>query len=255
MDSWFGLAAGLGGWAGGLLVDYLADILPAQRGLAAPACPVCQAPRPALRYMPWPRACLGCGRKPALRNWLAPAWLAAAGVWLWLHPPAGLSLALGLLTLVYFTLVVVIDIEHRHVLHITSLAGVLLGLAVGWERQGLAATVLGGLAALLIMLAIYFLGGLFGRFLGRLRGRAIGEVPFGFGDVLLATVIGLMTGWPEVLRSLFIAILAAGAFSLVYLTVMLAQRRYRLGTAIPYAPFLIIGAISVFLFMPISPIQ
>ncbi len=73
--------------------------------------------------------------------------------------------------------------------------GILASLC-GWARLGLAASLLGGLAVLLIMLAIYFLGGLFGRLLGRLRGRAIREAPFGFGDVLLASMIGLMVGWP-----------------------------------------------------------
>lgn len=254
MEIWLGLAAGLCGWAAGLLVNYLADVLPAERGLISPGCPVCQARRSMRSYLPWPRPCAQCGRKPALRHWLAPALLTLAAVWAWLNPPAGLSLALGLLVLFYFTLVLVIDIEHRHILHITSLAGALLGLAVGWARQGLAATLLGGLAALLIMLAIYFLGGLFGRLLGRLSGRAIREAPFGFGDVLLGTIIGLMTGWPEVLRSLFITILVAGAFSLVYLVVLLALRRYKLGSAIPYAPFLITGAIMVLRFQSISPV-
>jgi len=63
--------------------------------------------------------------------------------------------------------------------------------------------------------------------------------------VLLGTIIGLMVGWPEILRSLLFTILAAGLFSLVYLAVMLALRRYRLGSAIPYAPFLILSAIWI----------
>jgi len=242
---WGAGAACILGWAGGLLVDYLADLLPAQRSLARPLCPACQTPINALSYLPWPRPCPHCGRKADVRDWLAPALLALGGAWTWLDPPVGMGLLLGLLVLVYFALVLVIDLEHRLILHVTSLAGALLGLAAGWARQGWLITLLGGLAGLLIMLAIYLLGGLFGRLLGRLRGRAISEVPFGFGDVLLGTIIGLMVGWPEILRSLLITILAAGVFSLVYLAVLLALRRYRLGSAIPYAPFLILGAIWI----------
>ena len=245
MTIWGAGAACILGWAGGLLVDYLADLLPSQSNLAKPLCPACQAPIHLLGYLPWRRPCPNCGRKAGLRDWLAPALLALAAAWTWLNPPAGMGFLLGLSVLVYFALVLVIDIEHRLILHITSLAGALIALAAGFARQGWLVTLVGGLTGLVIMLAIYFLGGLFGRLLGRLRGRAISEVPFGFGDVLLGTIIGLMVGWPEILRSLLFTILAAGLFSLVYLAVMLALRRYRLGSAIPYAPFLILSAIWI----------
>ncbi len=69
---------------------------------------------------------------------------------------------------------------------------------------------------------------------------------FGFGDVTLAGLIGLVVGWPAVVLALLVGILAAGVFSLGYLLVMLARRRYTAFTAIPYGPFLILGASLVF---------
>lgn len=184
-----------------------------------------------------------------------PAVLAAGGVWLSRQSPSGISSTFGLLILAYFSLVVVIDVKQRRILHITSLAGGVIGLAAGWLRNGLVATLVGGLAAWLIMLVIYLMGKLFGRLLARVGGHSVRSVPFGFGDVLLATVIGLMAGWPEILTCLFIAILAAGAFSLGYLIAQMALRRYRPGSAIPYAPFLILGGFCVLFTLPFTPLR
>jgi len=101
------------------------------------------------------------------------------------------------------------------------------------------------------MLALFLLGGLFAAVLGRLRGKPINEVAFGFGDVLLGGVIGLMVGWPDIFRSLLITIFSAGMFSLIYVLAMLIQSRYRIGSTLPYAPFLILGAIAaIFVFPP-----
>jgi leader peptidase (prepilin peptidase)/N-methyltransferase len=73
--------------------------------------------------------------------------------------------------------------------------------------------------------------------------RKIEEVAFGFGDVLLSGVIGLMIGWPQILHSLFVTILVAGLFSLIYLLILFALGRYSLGKGLPFAPLLILGAI------------
>jgi Flp pilus assembly protein protease CpaA len=92
------------------------------------------------------------------------------------------------------------------------------------------------------LLALYLLGILFARIIGRMRGAAIHEAAMGFGDVLLGTVIGLLVGWPAILTSFTFTILAAGVFAVIYLLVLVALRRYHLGSAFPYAPFLILGA-------------
>ena len=155
-----------------------------------------------------------------------------------------MGFALGLAVSAYFALVVVIDIERHLILYSTSLFGALLGLATGAARVGVAPSLLGGLAGFLSMLALFLLGGLFAAVLGRMRGKPINEVAFGFGDVLLGGVIGLMVGWPDIFRSLLITIFSAGLFSLIYVLAMLIQSRYRIGSTLPYAPFLILGAIA-----------
>jgi leader peptidase (prepilin peptidase)/N-methyltransferase len=172
-----------------------------------------------------------------------------AAVWLWEAPPADLGFAAGLLLLVYFGVVVVIDMEYRLILNPVSLAGILIGLGIGTWLHGFTATILGGVAGFSLMLAFYYLGGFFSRMIARKRGVVIeaGEA-LGFGDVNLSGVLGLILGWPLILPTLFLSILIGGVVSLVYMLVMLAFRRYQLLMAIPYGPFLVTGAVLLIFF-------
>ncbi len=75
------------------------------------------------------------------------------------------------------------------------------------------------------------------------------EDALGFGDVNLAGIVGLLLGWPEVVGGLLLAIIAGGVVSGLIMLVMAVLRKYKAMTAIPYAPFLILGAI-IFLYIP-----
>jgi leader peptidase (prepilin peptidase)/N-methyltransferase len=155
---------------------------------------------------------------------------------------------LAFILLIYFAVVTIIDLEHRLILHPTSIAGGLLGLFLGSRLHGLGPTLLGGLVGFVCMLALYILGGIFARFIMRLRGRPIDEEALGFGDVILAGILGLLLGWPGILLGLYLGILAGGIASLVYILSMAFTRRYRPFTAIPYGPFLISGAAALLYF-------
>jgi len=72
-------------------------------------------------------------------------------------------------------------------------------------------------------------------------------VAFGFGDVTLAGVIGLAVGFPGIVVALTLGVLAGGVFSLGYLLFMIARGRYVAFTPIPYIPFLVLGALVVFI--------
>jgi leader peptidase (prepilin peptidase)/N-methyltransferase len=151
---------------------------------------------------------------------------------------------LGLILLAYLGVVIVIDLEHRLILHPVSLAGAILGVGIGTWLHGLTATLLGGLFGFAGMLALYYLGIVFVRLSARLRGQPIGEDEgIGFGDVNLSGVVGLLLGWPGILAGLLIAILLGGAVSLLYLLLMITIRRYRPSLALPYGPFLAASAI------------
>jgi prepilin signal peptidase PulO-like enzyme (type II secretory pathway) len=146
-------------------------------------------------------------------------------------------------------LVIVIDLEHRLILHVvTGPAAVGMALIGSLDpSRGPAKTLLGGAVGFLAVLVLFWLGGLFARVVFRIRGQPIEEVPFGFGDVTLAGVVGLAVGYPGIIVALTLAILAGGLFSLGYLLVMISRGRYVAFTPIPYSPFLVLGALVVFI--------
>lgn len=236
------------GWAAGAVVNYLADVLPYRRRLAAPFCLECQATLSLSNYLVWPRRCPKCNRRRTLRTWIVEGIAILATIWLWLYPPGILGFAWGLVLLVYFGTVVVIDLEYRLILHPVSLFGVALGLGIGIAARGVVPTILGGLVGFGSMFIFYLLGEGLVRLIYRLRGQKLDEVALGFGDVNLSAVLGLMLGWPAILSGLFLAILLGGAFSLVYMLGMLVTRRYHLFSAIPYGPFLVSAAVILIYF-------
>jgi prepilin signal peptidase PulO-like enzyme (type II secretory pathway) len=92
---------------------------------------------------------------------------------------------------------------------------------------------------------MYLLGLMFSRLAAMRRGRAMEEIAFGFGDVMLGGVLGLAVGWPGILVAVVLGILTAGVFSLGLILVQLARHRYAAFLAIPYGPFLVLGAAVV----------
>lgn len=238
----------LSGWLAGALVNYLADVLPAKRRITAPFCLACQSPVPWGNYLLWPRRCPFCGRRRTLRTWAVELIFILVALWLWQSPPERLGFIAGLALLAYFGVVMVVDLEYRLILHPVSLAGAALGLIVGIPTNGLKNTLLGGVIGFASMLFLYLLGEWLLRLVARLRRRSVDDVALGFGDVNLSGVLGLMLGWPRIGMGLLLAVLVGGGVSLVYLVVMLIARRYRLFMALPYGPFLIIGAVMVLFF-------
>lgn len=236
------LATAFLGWALGVLVNYLADILPIKRKIVLPFCLHCEAEQNLFNYGVWQRRCPECGTKRGYRTWIVEIVFILAAVYLWVNPTSRLPFLLGLVWLVYFGVVTVIDLEHRLIMHPVSLVGVLLALPTGVWLHGLKSTFLGGAAGFGIMLGLYYLGMLLARLLARWRGEFTGEEALGFGDVNLSGVLGLLLGWPGVAAGLILTILIGGAGALVYMLLMRAKGEYRSDMAIPYGPFLVISA-------------
>ena len=237
------------GLLAGLLVNYLSDVLPTQRKLGRPVCRHCGADYTWKDYLIL-SACQKCG---AARSWRTYASLLAGiaiSVLLWLYPAPPLSYGLNLIVLAYFGLVVVIDIEHRLILHMVSLGGALLGVVVGAARYGLTNSLIGGAVGLGVMLSFYGIGILFARYRARKLGHDDGEEALGFGDVTISAVLGLMLGWPLIMYGLLIGILAGGVISLSLMLFLMATRRYESMTVFTaYGPYLVLGA-AVLLYFP-----
>jgi len=113
---------------------------------------------------------------------------------------------------------------------------------------GLVDTLIGGTFGFGSMLVFYFVGEWYVRRMSKKRKLFPNEVALGFGDVNLAGIIGLLLGWPAIVAGLFLAIFAGGLVSLGIVIGMLILKKYKASTAIPYAPFLILGAIYLLYF-------
>jgi leader peptidase (prepilin peptidase)/N-methyltransferase len=119
--------------------------------------------------------------------------------------------------------VAVIDIHHRIIPNGIVLTGFVLGIPLviytpGSLWNGILGALLGG--GLLLLVAIASRGGM------------------GGGDIKLAAMAGIYLGWQNVLLMLFLAFLTGSA---VGVTIILRQRK-SLKEAIPFGPFLALGA-------------
>lgn len=97
------------------------------------------------------------------------------------------------------------------------------------------------------LINLFLLGMGFGKVVGILRHKAINEVPFGFGDVVFGTILGLLCGWPAIAAGLLLGILLFSAYSVLWLITLVITKRYKSFTnAQALTPFLILGSIILF---------
>lgn len=129
----------------------------------------------------------------------------------------------------FLTVVLVIDLETRRVLNVMLLPAAVFAVAAGlWLGQPTVASMLGGAAVGFGLFWCLYV-------LGRMK---YGRGALGFGDVKLAAVIGLMTGYPNVLNALIIGATLGGAAALI----LLLTRRAGWKSTTAYAPYLAAGA-------------
>ncbi len=237
------LAIFLLGWIAAGLVNYLSDYLPTERKLVRPYCWNCRKPYSLLTYVLLPLRCPHCQRGRRWRAWLMyPIYfLITFGLWRYYRPELGF--VLSWLLCIYFGVVVVIDLEHRLILHMVSLFGVLLGLWSGWALRGVLLTLAGGVAGFVIMYVLYIGGKWFLRLLSRRRRYNEVDEALGFGDVALGGVVGLMLGWPGIVAGLMLAVLLGGLASLIYLAILLFRHQDHRNATIAYGPYLAVSAL------------
>ena len=72
----------------------------------------------------------------------------------------------------------------------------------------------------------------------------------GFGDVNLSGVIGLLLGWPGVIFGIYAGILAGGMIGFLLMILLKLLKKWNPLTSIPYAPFLVIGALYYLFLLP-----
>lgn len=230
------------GWGLGYFINYLADVLPRDRRLTILKCKNCESQEALISFL-LGRECSTCDQKKSIRFWVVQICSAFTLLILFIFPPARLGFFVSALLFVYYGVIAVIDIEHRLILHPTSLVGAIIMAPIGFVWNGWKSSLLGAVAGLGLMFALYGLGILFNRLVAKLRNQIIDEEALGFGDVILSGVIGLLLGWPKIAIGLFFAVMIAGLGSGVILFFKILTKKYQAFEPIPYAPFILISAI------------
>lgn len=246
----------------GLLVGSFLNVVvwrvPRGESLVAPGshCPNCNAPIrpwdniPVLSWLILRGKCRDCGTKISARYPLVElaTGIAFAGVILLvlngtIRPDADaeptawwLPTALVLTAFLYLAAIsaalILIDLEHHRLPNVIVMPAYIVGAAI----LGGASIAAGDLNA--VLRAAIGMSALFAAYLAVTLIRPGG---MGFGDVKLAGVLGLYLawcGWGQFAVGVFAAFLLGGLYSIA----LLLARRANKKTAIPFGPWMIIGA-------------
>ena len=149
--------------------------------------------------------------------------------------------ALWLVILVGFMILGLYDAKYKLLPNkvlfpIIAIAGVYFLLFNFWSGDVGLLSVVGGFALSLLPIT-----GLYG--LLYLAGEQTGRHLVGFGDVKLGVAIAFLLSWDSVFMVLFLANVVGAVFALI----LVAGKRKKMNSLIPFGPFLILATILVFL--------
>jgi prepilin signal peptidase PulO-like enzyme (type II secretory pathway) len=171
---------------------------------------------------------------PARPGWLmivTPLASMAAAAALWARFGWSAEWVATVAAYAFFALIALIDLRYRLVLNVMTYPAMLVTLLA----HALAGTALLDVVAGAIFALFIFLG------------AALTAGGLGMGDVKLATLMGLIFGFPGILWALIVGVGAGGVTAAV-----LIVRRYSLNSAMPYAPFLCLGALVALIYDPLT---
>lgn len=236
------------GAAVGSFLNVVADRLPAGKSIISPPshCPNCQRKLsakdmiPIFSYLWLRRRCRYCGATIPMRLFWVELGTAVLFTFLYWHYGLGWELTIVALYCCLFIALLVIDLEHGILPNKIVYPGMAIALIVailgsifGFEPRGVAdsgfglgvvdAAIGGGIGlGLLLIPALIYRGGM------------------GWGDIKLAGLIGLVTGFPLVFVAMFLAIVSGGLVAGVLLLLKLKGRK----EAIAFGPFLSLAAMA-----------
>lgn len=233
--------SGLGGLIIGSFLNVVIYRLPRGESLATPAshCPKCDTPIkpydnvPVLGWLLLRGHCRTCGTKISPRYPAVEALTAALAVAVVLTKHSPRDVALGLLLVVVLIPVALIDLDRRIIPNKILLPAAVAAVAIGaglapkeLPEQLIAAAAAGGF---LLLFALAYPKGM------------------GMGDVKLAAVLGLYLG-----RSVAVALIAGVLAGVLIGSAIMARVGVQQGrkTAVPFGPFLALGAIVALLAGP-----
>jgi len=229
---------GIVGAAVGSFLCVCIDRLPSGHSITYPPshCPACGhrlAARdlvPILSYLSLGGRCRYCGDAIPWRTLSVEVTTGLIFALLWRHYGMGIPFILALVYCCFLIVVAFIDLEHQIIPNrviypaiVVAMLGALVtpGRSI-WNSLG------GGLVGFGILFLIAF----------------INPAGMGMGDVRLAAFMGLIAGFPGVLVSLLIGVVAGGLAAALLLLAGLKGRK----DSIPFGPFLVLGAMVTLLY-------
>ncbi|MBF6614592.1 MAG: prepilin peptidase [Chloroflexi bacterium] len=230
MSILYPVVVALAGLLSGFLINRLSTRLASKRPLLGPL-HCTRSPHPLAWWQALPLAgylaqrgrCSTCGKHLALSYPATELLTAGVFVSLFFLEGFGLRLLFHALYASFLILVLVIDWKHRDIYLSVIATGSLIALAgsallpeVGIFSALIAAAVAGGFFLIAYLLAKLIFPNV--------------EEPLGAGDVLLALMMGLMLGFPNIVGALLIGPLIAGAATIL----LLVSRKSKPGDFIPY---------------------
>ncbi|MCX7819472.1 MAG: prepilin peptidase [Kiritimatiellae bacterium] len=239
------LVAGLFGACAGSFLNVCIYRIPKDLSIVRPGsrCPACGTPIawydniPIVSWLVLRARCRHC-RAPISPRYVMVEALVAA-LWAALAWRYGWSpmFGLGALAVAGLTLATFVDLDEMYIPDRVSLGGVVVGLVAAWlwpelhdaDRRwvGLARSAVGAAVGAGVLALLAWAGE-----------RIFGQEAMGMGDVKLMGAIGACFGWPAVLFTFLVSSLFGAVVGLG----LVALRRRELRSAIPFGPFLALGA-------------
>ena len=253
--------AALGGILVGGAINILADDLPLRRQPGIPHYPDGSL-RPVSAWLGL-SAFLTGQRAPAVLTRDSESAASASRALSWRHPlvelangAAFVALALGypheknvwawFVYVAVMLLITVIDVEHRLILFVVIIPSSVFAVivaAVSPDGRPFVEYLIGGAFGFGLFFAMFIGGAVFAA-----ASRHEG-VAFGFGDVMLAMLSGLILGWRACIFAALITVFAGAFGAMLYLGARaLLRRRYQWFTPLPYGPYIVIGTLVMLLF-------
>jgi leader peptidase (prepilin peptidase) / N-methyltransferase len=213
-------------------------------------CPVCQKPIPfydnipLISYVALLGRCRSCSEKISSRYFFVELMMASLAVALYYQFGFSLAFIVSLIFVAALIVISFIDLDVRIVPDVISLPGIVAGLLFSVvARYGINdpfELIPSPLSALIGVLA----GGGFLLALAWAYEAFTGVEGMGGGDIKLLAMIGAFLGWTSIPFTLFFASLTGSVIGLGFMIAKGVGRRF----ALPFAPFLCLGALLYLLF-------
>ena len=231
------LVFALTGLSVGSFLNLCIDRLPLEQSIIRPPshCPACQRRVSAFDLVPffnylWLRGrCRYCSAAIPIRLPIVELITGLAFAFLYWHFGLNEELGMAIVYACFLIVIFFIDLERQLILNKVVYPGILMAFVFSflWPDHGVVDSLIGGAVGCAILLVPYL----------------IYPKGMGFGDVKLALMAGLMTGYPEALVALILAIFAGGLVGIVLLALRLKGRK----GAIPFGTFLAVAAMAALL--------